>query len=305
MNYKIEVDYAPAYELLISFVTYTNKSLLKGIDLGVKWRQNTRATLTPAFAEQLEKLSLPKEGLGIFYLLAGCCPIEGRSSTAFLDWLESLTAGDMFELVAAHVEKIPSDWPEQRAALVSALREWNAQYFSRLDPAILDGLERDALAKRKLMATLTPVELYEEATNGIRQSPSDKLELIRIVPQYHMRPSVHSTHLSDLIISFYGCDAVPAEPGVAPVQLMRLLRCLADDSRLKMLSVMSGRSRTFTELVKLSGLSKSTLHHHLIALRAAGLLTLEADSHTRVVYSLRTETIDRLGGELRGFLKIQ
>jgi len=306
LSYKIDVDFAPAYELLISFVLYCNKPLLKGAELGVKWRQDARKRLTPAFAEKLDDNPLPEEGLGIFYLLAGYCPKDQRESAAFLTWLAGLAPGDMFELVAPHVDKMPSDLPQRRDALVEALEAWDSQYFSSIDPDIIAGLERDAQAKTELMASLSPEELYEEATNGIRQAPTEKLKLIRIVPQYHMKPAVHSTHLEDMIISFYGCDAVPRGEGQAPARLIRALRCLADESRLSMLAHMAaGNSRTFTELVILSGLSKSTVHHHLIALRAAGLVRLNASGHSQMVYSLREEGIDRVGGGLKKFLHIE
>lgn len=304
MTYKIEVDFAPAYELLISFVAYCNKTLLKGSDLGTKWRQEVRKKLKPELAERLDADLLPSEGLGDFYWLVGICPADQRTNPAFLDWLEGLSSGDLFAAIAPHVDQLPTDLPQQRDLLVQMLREWDAQYFRQLDPAILEGLERDAQAKRELQAVLSPEELYEEATNGVRQAPTEALKLIRIVPQYHMSPAIHSTHLKDAIISFYGCDVVPEGSGEAPMSLMRTLRCLSDESRLLMLARMAEQSRTFTELVKLSGLSKSTVHHHLIALRAAGLVRLESVGYKQVIYSMRHEAIDRLGSGLKRFLNM-
>lgn len=58
----------------------------------------------------------------------------------------------------------------------------------------------------------------------------------------------------------------------------------------------------FTEIVKAVQLSKSTIHYHLIALRAAGLVIVHTSGKS-VSYSLRLEALDDLPGQIEDYLK--
>jgi DNA-binding transcriptional ArsR family regulator len=106
-----------------------------------------------------------------------------------------------------------------------------------------------------------------------------------------------------MIVCFYASDAKPASPWQPHPSLSRLLSSLADANRLSMLKFIGKQERSFTELVQHSGLAKSTVHHHLVALRASGLIRVTAEGTSHVTYSLREEALDQLTVRLRDYLK--
>ncbi|MNP40074.1 Bacterial regulatory protein, arsR family [compost metagenome] len=63
---------------------------------------------------------------------------------------------------------------------------------------------------------------------------------------------------------------------------------------------------TFTEIVREIGLSKSTIHYHLIALRAAGLVIVHYYSKSteskNIEYSLRLEALKDLPLQIGRYL---
>lgn len=62
------------------------------------------------------------------------------------------------------------------------------------------------------------------------------------------------------------------------------------------------RERSFTDVVRKTGLAKSTVHHHLVALRASGLVRVHHDAANAVGYSLRAGALDDLDARLTSFL---
>jgi DNA-binding transcriptional ArsR family regulator len=75
-------------------------------------------------------------------------------------------------------------------------------------------------------------------------------------------------------------------------------KALADESRVHLLAVLAGRPHQLGELVETTGLTRSTVHHHLRQLRAAGLVTVEGNARAyRYAISARgrSDAITALG----------
>jgi DNA-binding transcriptional ArsR family regulator len=173
-----------------------------------------------------------------------------------------------------------------------------------VDPRVLAGLAADAEEKRALAAKLSPYELVEAATGGLVLEPSSSRHLVVLVPQYHNRPwNIHST-LTGVKLIFYPADVLPTPPGEPPVTLLRLTRAIADESRLRILHHLAGGGRhTFTDLLRYTGLAKSTVHQHMMILRASKLVRAHEAADGSTSYSLRANEIDSLGDHLRAFLR--
>ncbi len=80
-------------------------------------------------------------------------------------------------------------------------------------------------------------------------------------------------------------------------ELLNFLKALADDSRLKIVGLLSQRSYTVEQLASLLGLGMSTTSHHLSKLAQADLVTARADGHY-YYYSLQTDVLRRLSQRL-------
>ncbi|MBL0385904.1 winged helix-turn-helix transcriptional regulator [Tumebacillus sp. ITR2] len=295
--YTILIDQAPAYELLISLFAYSRKTHHKGMDAGTPWVREVRKKLSPAFAAQLDDGWSGSMFHGFDFLIHQC-PGE-RTAPQFLQWVSSLSVGDLFEKLAPFVD-VPADIGAQRDLGVELLGKWDAEYFQTVDPAVFEELARDAERKRALLGTMPEMDVIELATNGVRYEVTPELRNVLLVPQYHLRPISTMTRYGSSMSVWYGIDLPTPSDGSPAPALLRLTKSLGEESRLRILRFIGGGTRSFTEVVQATGLSMSTVHHHLMALRGAGLLTARGEGNV-TYYSLRTDVVARLGTELLAY----
>lgn len=304
--YRVQVEFAPAYELVASLSAYTKRADQKVLELGPAWVKEVRQRLPASLTAALGKAERPLHKYPLD-LLIWQCP-DKREVAAFLRWLEGLAVGEMYERLTPYMREecrgLPRDLGATRDRLVALLAEWDQHYFQGINPAILTGLEAEAAARRAVIPSLAPQDLVEAATEGIYLEPTPGLDVVVLVPQYHFRPWNLLWHYQGLRGFMYPADALPPAPGAPPPHLLRLTRALADESRLRILRFLAARPQSFTEVVRHSGLAKSTVHHHLVTLRAAGLIRLYLrPGHDHAdTYSLRVDALETLGGWLESFL---
>lgn len=291
MTFSVSVEFRPAYELLMSLDAYMVGPSHRTIDLGDEWVQRTRERLTPAFASQLaEAEPLDYRLLG---LLIQQCPEEG-----FVDWLAGLSVGEIYERLApfALPELGRTDLGALRERAVTLLSAWNQQYFQHVEPALLAGLAADAERVRAL--ELVPELLVEEATRGYYLQPGPALQEVRLVPQFHKRPITLGGRLGSGYLYFYPAADFAGPAGAPPVELLRLTRTLADESRLRVIHFLAGGRRTFADVIEYTGLTKGTVHRHLWALRFAGLVRAYVEEGT---FTLRPGAFGRVAEALERF----
>jgi len=302
--YRVEIDVAPAYELAASLAAYLGRQAYKTLELGAGWAARVRETLDPAFAETLRGLrELP--GKPVLDILIWQCPTKDTTH-AFLQWLAGLSAGDIYAAIAPSVPMgapwLPRDLGALRDHIGPLLAEWDDQYFRHLDPAIFAGLAADAAAKRALVEMTAPDTIVEVATSGVYLEPVPDLDRVLLIPQYHYRPwnltfAYHRARLFQ-----YAVDALPPEADEPPPGLRRMTHALADDTRLRLLRFLATGPRSFSALVAWAGIPKSTVHYHLVALRAAGLVRIHDVGPGNDTFSLRAAAITALSRDLATFL---
>jgi DNA-binding transcriptional ArsR family regulator len=93
-----------------------------------------------------------------------------------------------------------------------------------------------------------------------------------------------------------------AAPRVPPAELLRILRALGDDTRLRILKLIVERPRTTQELGPLVGLSTAGLSKSLRRLAEAGLIVPRREGYY-VVYSLDPERLAAIAPALTAFLE--
>jgi DNA-binding transcriptional ArsR family regulator len=79
--------------------------------------------------------------------------------------------------------------------------------------------------------------------------------------------------------------------------LVRLLKSLADESRLKLLGLLAGGEYKVGELAELLNLREPTVSHHLARLQELDLVQVRSEGTTRR-YRLKSDTLHRLSREL-------
>jgi DNA-binding transcriptional ArsR family regulator len=141
-----------------------------------------------------------------------------------------------------------------------------------LDPAAVAELERDAAARRKLR--LPPLELVANAAPGYHYVPEPELSDVVLVPHRVASPwLLLCQHDRARII----CYPVPSSEELED-RLVTLGRALGDAQRVRMLLRLTQGDATLAELAETTQLAKSTAHHHLAQLRAAGLVEMHGNA---------------------------
>lgn len=300
MEYEIEIDFTPAYELIISLNAYIKRKYQKNMDLGKAWVDKISDQITPEFNNVLADCNL--DLIDILVLLVYHCPGE-RTVSQYLEWLENLTLEEIINILSPYIKQISVNLKAQLTPYINILSEWNEQYFSKLNPSILEHLTMSSKQWEQASRFLPAADLFEQATSGVRLPSDLSAKCIRLIPQYHLSPMNISYYHDNVYVCLYSCDPISQTPDQLPIVLTRLTHCLGDDTRMRLLHLISQQPRTFTELVELTGVSKSTVHYHLITLRGAGLVYLNADSRNSI-YSLRKAGIENLYIQLRSYLGI-
>ena len=79
--------------------------------------------------------------------------------------------------------------------------------------------------------------------------------------------------------------------------LVRLLKALADETRLRLLGLLAARERSVEELTALLALKAPTVSHHLAMLKELHLVDMRAEGNTHL-YALNTATLRMLNRDL-------
>lgn len=303
---RVEAIWNPAFELLMSLSAFLSKRNQAIMDLGPSWAKEVRRGLDP---ELLARLKIDEPGDFHYDLvqLAATHLQAGDTVEDFLQWFAGAPVDELNDLMAQGEKWVrpmtSADLAASRDNTVSLLRAWNDAYFRHVDPDVLHGLRREAGAKRELSRRLPARELIELATHGICFEPRQQPDVVLLVPQWHYRPwNVYADYGSTYLF-LYPADVLPTPPDQPPLALLRVSRALGDESRLRILRSLAEQPRSFTDLVKLTGLSKSTVNHHMVVLRAAGLVTVHDLRGRGLTYSPRFDSLDNLDTGLRAYLK--
>jgi len=227
---------------------------------------------------------------------------------AFLQWLDGLSVGDIYACIAPFVQTgaawLPRDLGALRDRVGPLLAAWDDQYFRHLDPAILAGLAADAAARRASLDTAAPDTVVEAATSGVYLEPVPNLDRVLLIPQYHYRPWNLTFAYYRARLFHYATDALPPGPDEPPPALRRTTHALADDTRLRLLRFLATGPQSFSAIVAWAGIPKSTVHYHLVALRAAGLVRIHDRSRGNDTFSLRVSALATLNDRLLSFLGV-
>ncbi|MDH6427795.1 MULTISPECIES: winged helix-turn-helix domain-containing protein [unclassified Paenibacillus] len=300
MEYKVEVEFGSIYELLNSLHTYLCKKSYKKIDLGVAWANEIESTLSEELLSRLKETELNNEWK-MLNLLIYCCPFKDDVDSV-LNWIEGLSVGELYETLSKYVKVFPSHMEDYRNRVVFLLSEWNRQYFSQCNPAILSKLQQHADSKNMELNGLDTADFVNKTTNGFYFMPTDGLKKLVLIPQYHFQPANIIYCYGELTICHYAAWISMENEELSPF-MYRAIRSLSEKSRLKILQALSGGRKTFTEIVKHAGISKGIVHDHIFNLRCAGLLHAYIEGENVTGYSLRLEGIHRMNEQLFEYLK--
>jgi DNA-binding transcriptional ArsR family regulator len=196
---------------------------------------------------------------------------------------------------------LDADGEAFKAELIGGLEEWNERVWKAESLTIMPILERDAEVKRDLLRELPIDRFITTATNGVEFAPRPGIDRVVMVPSFVNRPLVTYNEFGETLIIVYPVadESVTAESDAPPLRLVRLSKALGDEKRLRILRALADGEKTLMELADMFGVAKTTMHHHMIVLRSAGLISVGVGSKR---YRLRAETLPDVGALLSGYL---
>jgi len=309
-QYTVEIAWHPAFELSVSLETYLNTRLHKVFDLGAPWRAQVKRMLPKDANDRLQVLQGQCEAGSLtdtMQALVLAWPEKSGTIKDFIAWASALDVGALYSLAAGLVpaeQGVPRDLSERRDKALSLMQLWNEHYFSQFDPAILSNLAEEAVQRRKMITMVDPMQLVEDASGGVVIKPEPAFSKIMLIPQYHALPWNIFHQLEGVLLHFYPADVRPSAPGEPPKRMLRLIGALSDPSRLRILRFVAESPRSFTEIARHLGITKATVHYHLVLLRAAGLLRVETfvTKMQGDMYTLRRPALSDLSYELDVYL---
>ena len=139
-----------------------------------------------------------------------------------------------------------------------------------------------------LLEARPPLAAIEHLAGGYRYVPEPEAERVVLVP--HLEPSlplVLVQHRSSRLIAY-----VSAPDRSREERLLAFGRALADPKRVEILSLVGRGVGRAADLVDATGLTRSTVHHHLAQLRAAGLVALEGNARAYTYVPRREAAAD-------------
>jgi ArsR family transcriptional regulator len=217
-------------------------------------------------------------------------------------------------LIARHVASLPAltrtrfeailrDAAGAQRRYCSLLRThangWFARQYDDVAPIVL----QRARQGRRSLGKLPAKEMIARLTGGFTLHAPERGQAVRsvlLVPSYFVAPFVFVVRDGQDTVLVYG--ARPAtQPGTAPIdtQAVRVLKALADETRLRILQMLAERPLYGQQLADALGVSHPTVSHHMAQLRIAGLTRTELAEDGNKTYFVRPETIEDLCDELK------
>lgn len=271
MGYRVVFEFSPLYELVNSLELFLTKRSIKNVEIGTEWIKEVQEKLDTANVDFGNHKEHPS--FCYLYLLIWQSP-EKENVEGFLNWLTSLQPGSIYEKLFSYVsESLPSDLAGIRDQYVELIKKWNYAYFSKIDTGILDILRESIVEWEGNAINGDPVQFVERISGGLKIEQYDGLQLVILTPTYHTNPLIVISKLKNIAHIFYPIDIPESDPNQPSKKLIRLTKALADENRLRIIKLLSEGPKTFTEILQHFTVSKSTVHHHVMLLRTAGLIS--------------------------------
>lgn len=334
----VDVVSGPAFELLASMFVFTlGRVELEEYEVGPEWFEQTHAAASPELLAGLEQVGCGDLWLGLIgrayaapephrvdtfldHLAVGdprevlreLVAMQVHWTEATADLIDRAASGDAEAIAAlsemcdpkcvAGLKKLTAVPPAQTlATVVEVLRRFDAEVFHGGEDTAA-ALARDAEEKKALAASLPADRLVETATNGVTFKLQPEVSGVVLVPSAVVRPWVAITERGSLRIFVYpvSAESLNADPDAPSPWMVGFYKALADERRLRILNMLASGPASLSEVAERMGLAKSTVIHHIRALRTAGLVLITVGDEKE--YSLRPQAIPEAGRLLQAYL---
>ncbi len=226
--------------------------------------------------------------------------------------LESLIGEDFDDDTRAAIHALVQIEPEDhRDRMVASLSRFRTEVFATEDEQFAAAIEKAALARRATANHEDAKTVIEEVTNGLDYEIPLGVTRVILIPSVVLKPLSLIDQFRDMLLVYYAVadEFLGSDPEAPPSWMVRTYKALSDERRLRILRRLSEGETTLDGLTELLGLSKSTVHHHISVLRAAGLVRVHLSTdkgnakHETKTYALREQPLINAGHLLDSYLR--
>ncbi len=297
---SIEVDWGLAYESLIGLSMFVGGEEEHSYDVGPAWFKSVHQQASAGLREAGRRL-FGKEGHALVGLAGIAHAAGGKSVGKLVERLRSersdepkwailgcssaaqrqaIQAGDQNAIRAylkrihnaaareATLRLIEADPHNVATEVADLIERWDEDVFSKIGPPLEAELKASAQSVSRMARQLPWDRLIIKATRGVEYRREPWIESVVLVPSVLTRPWVDIEDYGTTKFFFYPASPESAAPDN---ELVELYKALGNETRLRILRLLSGGESSLTELASKLGLAKSTVHGHMRILRLAGL----------------------------------
>ncbi|MFI5277840.1 MAG: ArsR/SmtB family transcription factor [Ktedonobacterales bacterium] len=210
-------------------------------------------------------------------------------------------------------QRVLNDVEGVRAEIIAALRVWYEAVFKSEEPQLAPTLRREAeVMRRRLAEASQQHDFIEREMRGVKWQRSPGLRRYIFAPSVFCRPAVFYhfwrgtlTFCAPVDPAAQWPDEYPGDPESPSEEMVIFFAMLGDETRLAILRQLTHRQMYLTELADALKLTKATIQHHMVRLRASGMVTLHdrrAHEH-KTYYTLRPDIARRARQYLDVFLR--
>jgi len=168
---------------------------------------------------------------------------------------------------------------ETKERVVAALELFADEVLAPRERELTEALAAGAHAVSELATTLPPAEVVARVTQGYVYEPEPEFERVLLVPHVAARPALLLCQHRESRVICYPLPHEHVDPEQALAErAVALGRALGDARRVQILRYLAAQDASLDELAANVALARSTAHHHLAQLRAAGLVTLRGNA---------------------------
>ncbi len=181
---------------------------------------------------------------------------------------------------------------ETKRRVLALFRRWNEEIYREWDAEARGPVARAAERIRGSVDLVGPDAAIERATNGIQFIAEPGIRAVVIAPSVVIRPYVRYDEQRETAVLVCPVDdeSMGVEAEGPPARLVRLSKAFADERRLRILKRLTVDDYTLQELSEQFEIPKSTMLHHLVILRSAGVVRLKG-TPSSVKYTLRDAAV--------------
>ncbi len=345
----IEDDGAVIYDLMLTiWATFNPKEDPHGFDLGTEWFESIEERTPAGLADEIRAVGGPGclAWLGLAGLAASSphphdpdrvidwlgkvdaprlrrwmlgyvdhfrhSGLVDEAAEGSLDALESLIGEEYDDETRAAIHALLQIEPgDHRDRMVACLSRFRTEVLATEEEQFAAAIGKASLARRATANLEDAKTVIEEVTNGLDYEIPLGVTRVILIPSVVLKPLSLIDQFRDTLLVFYAVadEFLGSDPEAPPSWMVRTYKALSDERRLRILRRLSEGETTLDELTDLLGLSKSTVHHHISVLRAAGLVRVHlsaekgAGKHETKTYALREQPLINAGNLLDSYVR--